>query len=299
MNSLIEIKNLNHKFSLTKKIKINALEDVSLSINKGEIFGLVGESGAGKSTLARCLMNIYTPSSGEIFYSGINTCDKNEFRKNRKFLQTSRQIVFQDSASSLNPRMSVSDIITEPLVINKAKPTHGSYRDEAAYLMELTGLSPALLESFPNELSGGQRQRVAICRALALDPTLLVADEPIASLDVSIQAQIVNLFLKLQRERGFTLVFIAHDLAMVEFLCDRVGVMYQGHLVEVAPSKELFSSPMHEYTKALLSAIPIPDPVAERNRIIPVFDGIQLGKGEMREVLPGHFVRCERGDNAI
>ena len=238
---LLDVRHLSQQFHLTKKIKVKAVDDVSFQIHKGEIFGLVGESGSGKSTVARCLMNIYQPAQGEIWYKDVNICDKKEFRKNKKMLQTRRQMIFQDSASSLNQKMKVSDIITEPMRIQHITPPRGSYIKEAAFQMEYVGLENSFLDRYPSELSGGQRQRVAIARSLCMEPEFLVADEPIASLDVSIQAQIVNLFRHLQEEHGFTFLFIAHDLAMVEYLCDRVGVMYHGKLVELAPSEELYS----------------------------------------------------------
>ena len=229
---LMDVQHLSHIFRLNRKVEVHAVDDVSFQIKKGEIYGLVGESGSGKSTVARCVMNIYKPSAGEIYYKGIPVCKNREFKKNRKMLQMTRQMIFQDSASSLNPGMKVRDIVAEPLRIQ----------------------------------SGGQRQRVAIARALLAKPDLIVADEPIASLDVSIQAQMVNLFRKLQKEQGFSFLFIAHDLSMVKFLCDRTGVMYRGRLVEEGTTKDVFSHPEHEYTKALLAAIPVPDPREERNR---------------------------------
>ena len=230
---LVEVKHLTHRFHLTKKAVIRAVDDISFQIYKGEVFGLVGESGSGKSTAARCLMNIYQPSEGEIRYRGINICDKKEFKANRKLLQTKRQMIFQDSASSLNQRMKVVDIIQEPMKINHIVPPRGTGRQEAEFQMRYVGLDKSFLDRYPSELSGGQRQRVAIARALSMEPEFLVADEPVASLDVSIQAQVINLFRHLQKEHGFTFLFIAHDLAMVEFLCDRVGVMYHGKIVEL------------------------------------------------------------------
>ena len=258
-------------------------------IHKGEIFGLVGESGSGKSTVARCLMNIYQPAQGEIWYKDVNICDKKEFKKHKKMLQTRRQMIFQDSASSLNQKMRVSDIITEPMRIQHITPPRGSFVKEAAFQMEYVGLENSFLDRYPSELSGGQRQRVAIARSLCMEPEFLVADEPIASLDVSIQAQIVNLFRHLQEEHGFTFLFIAHDLAMVEYLCDRVGVMYHGKLVELAPSEELYSNPVHPYTKTLLSAIPVPDPIRERKRVLQYYDGEGMENSVWTEVSPGHF----------
>ena len=273
---LVEVKHLTHRFHLTKKAVIRAVDDISFQIYKGEVFGLVGESGSGKSTAARCLMNIYQPSEGEIRYRGINICDKKEFKANRKLLQTKRQMIFQDSASSLNQRMKVVDIIQEPMKINHIVPPRGTGRQEAEFQMRYVGLDKSFLDRYPSELSGGQRQRVAIARALSMEPEFLVADEPVASLDVSIQAQVINLFRHLQKEHGFTFLFIAHDLAMVEFLCDRVGVMYHGKIVELGPVKEVFANPQHGYTKALLSAIPIPDPVRERKRKIQIYQRTML-----------------------
>lgn len=256
---ILDVQHLTHVFPLTKRVEVKAVDDVSFQIRKGEIFGLVGESGSGKSTVARCIMNIYKPGGGSrILYKGINTCDPAAFRKNRRMLQTTRQIIFQDSNSSLNQRMKVCDIITEPLKIQHTASPRGSLRAEAEFQMHYVGLDAGYLDKYPSELSGGQRQRVAIARALTMEPELLVADEPVASLDVSIQAQIVNLFRHLQREHGFSFLFIAHDLSMVEFLCDRVGVMYQGKLVEVGATREVFANPRHAYTRRLLAAIPRP-----------------------------------------
>ena len=212
---LVDVKHLTHQFHLTKKAAIRAVDDISFQIYKGEVFGLVGESGSGKSTVARCLMNIYHPSAGEIRYHGIEITGKKEFRANKKMLQTKRQMIFQDSASSLNQRMKVAEIIAEPMKINHIVPPRGSYAREAEFQMQYVGMDKTFLERYPSELSGGQRQRVAIARALSMDPELLVADEPVASLDVSIQAQVINLFRHLQKEHGFTFLFIAHDLSLI------------------------------------------------------------------------------------
>lgn len=297
---LVDVKHLSHQFHLTKKAVIRAVDDVSFQIYQGEILGLVGESGSGKSTAARCLMNIYHPSAGEIRYRGINICNKKEFKTNKKMLQTRRQMIFQDSSSSLNQRMKVAEIIGEPMKIHHMTSKRGNYRDEARFQMKYVGLDESFLDRYPSELSGGQRQRIAIARALSMEPEFLVADEPVASLDVSIQAQVINLFRHLQEEHGFTFLFIAHDLAMVEYLCDRVGVMYHGKLVELAPTGELFANPRHGYTKTLLSAIPIPDPVRERARKLSVYDESDFGDGEMEEVSPGHFVLVpHEGGNKI
>ena len=296
---LLDVQHLSHVFPLTKQVSVKALDDISFQIRRGEIFGLVGESGSGKSTAARCAMGILQPSGGHIFYNGVDLCDKAACRANKKMLQATRQMIFQDSASSLDPRMTVCDIIAEPMRIAHMAPKRGTYRKEAAFQMKYVGLDEIYLDKYPAELSGGQRQRVAIARALCMEPELLVADEPVASLDVSIQAQIVNLFRHLQAEHGFSFLFIAHDLSMVRYLCDRVGVLLRGKLVEEAPSHELFQNPQHPYTKALLSAMPLPDPIRERNRKLVTFDADALtASGRMQEVFPGHFVRMEGGEEA-
>ncbi|MBR3979053.1 MAG: ABC transporter ATP-binding protein [Oscillospiraceae bacterium] len=288
---LLDVQHLSHMFRLSKHAAIQAVDDVSFQIKKGEIFGLVGESGSGKSTVARCIMNVFKPTAGKILYHGINVCDPKEFRRNHKMLEATRQIIFQDSASSLNRRMTVADIIAEPMQIHRIKPPRGSYRAEGAFQLYYVGMDDSYLDKYPAELSGGQRQRVAIARALSMEPELLVADEPVASLDVSIQAQIINLFKHCNRDHGHTILFIAHDLSMVEYLCDRVGVMYRGKLVELAPTGELYANPQHPYTRALLSAIPIPDPIAERNRPKTEFDELSFDKdGVFTEMAPGHFV---------
>ena len=291
---LLDVQELTHCFRLGRNTVIRAVDHVSFQLRRGEIFGLVGESGSGKSTVARCIMSLIRPAAGKIRYLGVNICDPGQFRAHRKLLQTSRQLIFQDSAASLNPRMKVADIITEPMAIHHIRPPRGSLRQEAAFQLKCVGMDPSCLDRRPGELSGGQRQRVAIARALSMGPELLVADEPIASLDVSIQAQIITLFQHLQREHGFTFLFIAHDLAVVRHLCDRTGVMFQGRLVEIAPSKELFDNPLHPYTRALLSAIPIPDPRLERARVPQRFDPAQFCReGLLREVSPGHMVLRE------
>ena len=294
---LLDVQHLSHVFKLGKHAAIKAVDDVSFQMRKGEIFGLVGESGSGKSTVARCVMNIYKPTAGQIYYNGIPVCDRKAFRKNRKLLEAQRQIIFQDSTSSLNPRMTVAEIIAEPMSIHRIKPPRGSLRAEAEFQLSYVGMDSSYLDKFPTELSGGQRQRVAIARALSMEPELLVADEPVASLDVSIQAQIINLFRHCNADHGCSILFIAHDLSMVEYLCHRVGVMYRGRLVELAPTAELYANPQHPYTRALLSAIPVPDPIAERNRKPVDFDEDAFDyRGMMVEVSPGHFVLRKEGE---
>ena len=296
--TILDVQNLSYSFRLSNKIKLQAASNISFRIKRGEIFSLVGESGSGKSTVARCIMNIYKPQTGKIYYKGIDTCDKAEFRKHKRELQTERQLIFQDSASSLDQRMKIADIIAEPMKLAHMSPPRGSFRDEAAHLLRYVGMDESVLDKYPPELSGGQRQRVSIARAISMNPELLIADEPVASLDVSIQAQIINLFRHLCREHGFAFLFIAHDLSMVEYISDRVGVMYHGHLLEVAETAELFENPAHPYTRALLSAIPLPDPRAERARKIEVFDDAEFekmlqkagGADQMTEISPGHWV---------
>ncbi|MBE6974241.1 MAG: ABC transporter ATP-binding protein [Ruminococcaceae bacterium] len=293
---LLDIRHLTHVFKLSKQVSVKAVDDVSFQMRRGEIFGLVGESGSGKSTVARCIMNVYRPAAGEILYKGVNVCDRKQFVKHRKMLESQRQIIFQDSTSSLDQRMKVADIVAEPMAIHRVKPPRGTLRAEAEFQLKYVGMDAVYLDQYPGELSGGQRQRVAIARALSMEPELLVADEPIASLDVSIQAQIVNLLRHCNREHGCSILFIAHDLSMVEYLCDRVGVMYRGKLVELAPVAELYADPRHPYTRALLSAIPVPDPVLERQRRRLDLDEDTFDlEGVLTEVTPGHFVLGKEG----
>lgn len=288
---ILEVRHLSHRFKLTRKLAVQALDDLSFQVRRGEIFGLVGESGSGKSTVARCVMNLYQPTSGEIWFNGVNITDRGQRRKHKKMLETKRQLIFQDSGSSMNQRMKVVDVITEPMRIHHIQTPRKTPREEAAFQLKYVGLDGSYLDQYPAELSGGQRQRVNIARALSMEPELLVADEPVAALDVSIQAQIINLFRHLQEEHGFSILFIAHDLAMVEYLCDRVGVLYRGKLVECAPTRALFSNPTHPYTQALLSAIPIPDPRLARAQAAAPAEEREYVLGErMIEVAPDHFV---------
>ena len=288
---LLDVRHLSHCFPLPGRQTLRAVDDVSFQLRRGEILGLVGESGCGKSTVARCVMNVYRPTAGHIYYDGIDTCDAAQFRANRRRLEAERQIIFQDSTSSLDPRMTATEIIAEPMRIHRVKPPRGSLRAEAAFQLYYVGMEESYLDKCPPEMSGGQRQRVAIARALSMEPKLLVADEPVAALDVSIQAQIINLFSHLRQEHGFSILFIAHDLSMVEYLCDRVGVMYRGKLVEIGPTEAVFARPRHDYTRALLSAIPLPDPIRERQRQRVDFDAVTFCReGTMTETEPGHFV---------
>ena len=273
---MVELHHVKEYFRIHDQLTIRAVDDISFGIRKGEVFGLVGESGCGKSTVARLISGIYRPTAGEVLFHGN---PKKEM-----------QMIFQDSAASLNPRMTVEQIILEPLRIQGRKREAASFRQRLEALLEEVGLSVDFLGKYPGALSGGQRQRVAIARSLLLQPGLIVADEPIASLDISIQAQIVTLLQRLQKEKRFSLLFIAHDLSVVRLISHRVGVMLNGKLVELADTEELFRHPMHPYTKALLSAIPIPDPVLERQKTIQEYDTSQPLGETMTERAPGHFV---------
>lgn len=288
---ILDVRHLSHRFKLTRKLAVQALDDLSFQVRRGEIFGLVGESGSGKSTVARCVMNLYQPTGGEIWFNGVDITDRSQRRKHKKMLERKRQLIFQDSGSSMNQRMKVVDVITEPMRIHHIQTARRTPREEAAFQLKYVGLDGSYLDQYPAELSGGQRQRVNIARALSMEPELLVADEPVAALDVSIQAQIINLFRHLQEEHGFSILFIAHDLAMVEYLCDRVGVLYRGKLVECAPTKALFANPSHPYTQALLSAIPIPDPRLARAQAAAATEEQTYVLGQkMIEIAPDHFV---------
>lgn len=266
---LIEVKHLSKEFYAPKK-KTQAILDISFSIQRGETLGLVGESGCGKSTTGRCLLLLEEATSGVVLYEKRNLLSLN--RKEIFAFRRRAQIIFQDPYSSLNPRMTARDIISEPLRIHRTmeSPSIARYVEQ---LTEKVGLSKSALERYPHEFSGGQRQRIGIARALALRPEFIVCDEPISALDVSVQAQIINLLKNLQQEMGLTYLFIAHDLAMVKYISDRVAVMYLGEIVEIAPSDELYRNPLHPYTQALLSAIPIPDPLIERARRHKSFQG--------------------------
>lgn len=253
----LEVKNLKKYFKLDKNKVLHAVDNVSFKINKGETLGLVGESGCGKTTCGRTLIGLYEKTDGEVIFEGKKI--NNLTSKERKEFSRVAQMIFQDPYASLNPRMTVGDIIAEGIDIHKLYK--GKERQNKIYeLLNLVGLNKDHASRFPHEFSGGQRQRIGIARALALEPKFIVCDEPISALDVSIQAQVVNLLIKLQKQLGLTYLFIAHDLSMVRHISDKVGVMYLGNLMEIAPSNELYENPKHPYTKVLMSAIPIPDP---------------------------------------
>ncbi|MBC8014383.1 MAG: dipeptide ABC transporter ATP-binding protein [Sporomusaceae bacterium] len=265
--NILEVRNLKKYFTASTDFfgrptsYLKAVDDVSFSIRKGETLGLVGESGCGKSTTGRTIIHLYKPTGGEIFFNGQVIDDQAK----EKQLRQSMQMIFQDPYASLNPRMTVGDIIGEPLDIHRLA-VNAERTERIVNLLQMVGLNPEHANRFPHEFSGGQRQRIGIARALASNPSFIICDEPISALDVSIQAQVVNLLKRLQDELGLTYLFIAHDLAMVKHISKRVAVMYLGKIVEMADSRELYSHPQHPYTKALLSAIPIPDPAVEVNR---------------------------------
>ncbi len=274
---LIRVENLTKHFPITKGIiiqkqvgAVQAVDSISFDIYKGETLGLVGESGCGKSTTGRTLLQLHKPTSGKVFYNDIDltsvsNADMREMRRNI-------QIIFQDPYASLNPRMTVGSIIAEPLEIHNIG-TAAEREERVKELLELVSLNPFFINRYPHEFSGGQRQRIGVARALALQPDFIVCDEPISALDVSIQAQVVNLLEELQEEFGLTYLFIAHDLSMVRHISDRVAVMYLGKIVELAPRDDLYENPLHPYTQALLSAVPIPDPVLEQKRTRIILEG--------------------------
>ena len=317
---LVEVKNLKEYFKINvgafKSKPLKAVDDVSFSINRGETLGLVGESGCGKTTVGRTLLHLYKPTAGEIYYDGklIETPkDIREFRKKAT-------MVFQDPYSSLNPRMTVSDIIGEPLDVHKLYKTKEERRERILELMSHVGLNSEHASRYAHEFSGGQRQRIGIARALAVNPEFIVCDEPVSALDVSIQAQVINMFDELRDKIGLTYLFIAHDLLVVRHISDRIAVMYLGKMVELADADEIYKRPLHPYSKALMSAVPIPDPnIARANKRIPLIGDIPsplnapsgcpfrtrcayateqcaLSMPEFKEVSAGHFVACHNMD---
>ncbi|MFQ5990220.1 MAG: ABC transporter ATP-binding protein [Candidatus Methylomirabilales bacterium] len=322
---LLEVRRLCKYFSLTSGVVlqrvvglIKAVDDISFFIRKGETLGLVGESGSGKTTTGRCILQLDRPTSGDVFFEGKDLAgmDEAELRPMRRKIQ----VIFQDPYSSLNPRMTIGQIIGEPLHVHQVVQGKGAYRERVRDLLSVVGLNPAMADRFPHELSGGQRQRVGIARALSVEPTFIVCDEPVSALDVSIQAQIINLLEDLQARFDLTYLFIAHDLSVVRHISDRVAVMYLGKIVEVADRRELYENPLHPYTKALLAAVPIPDPGVEAKRERVILKGevpspLNPPSGcvfhprcpiaipecnqiipELREVSTNHWVACIRAE---
>lgn len=315
--NLVEVRNLTKHFPVGAGLlgvgreAVKAVDDVSFSIRRGETFGLVGESGCGKSTTGRCILRLIEPTSGSVRFDGqdLLTLSSDDLRRLRRDIQ----IIFQDPYSSLNPRMTVGRIVEEPLIIHRIGDRRGR-RNRVAELLRLVGLEPEHADRYPHEFSGGQRQRIGIARALALNPRFIVCDEPVSALDVSVQAQVVNLLQDLQQQLGLTYLFISHGLSVVEHISTRVGIMYLGKLVEVASSEEIFHNALHPYTRALLSAIPIPDPDLRRERLRLTGDiptAIEPPSGcrfrtrcpiaearcadlepQLVEVSPDHFVAC-------
>jgi oligopeptide transport system ATP-binding protein len=316
---LLRINNLKKYFPIRGGLfsrevaRVHAVDDVSFTLMKGETLGLVGESGCGKSTTGRCILRLIEPTAGEVWFEdkNVTTLDKRSLRHLRRDMQ----IIFQDPYASLNPRMTVGSIIGEALVIHKLAKSKREREERVVHLLETVGLSADHLRRYPHEFSGGQRQRIGIARALAVSPKLIVADEPVSALDVSIQAQVINLLEDLQKQFNLTYLFIAHDLSVVEHISTRVAVMYLGKIVEIAPGKELYTNPKHPYTEALLSAVPIPDPAVKRKRILlegDVPSPIKPPSGcrfhtrcpirvpscsetdqVLKEISPGHWVACQ------
>jgi ABC-type oligopeptide transport system ATPase subunit len=264
---------------------VRAVDDISFTIDEGETFGLVGESGSGKTTAGRCILRLIEPTSGTVRFRGENVLELP--RRRLREMRRQMQIVFQDPYSSLNPRMRARQIVEEPLIIHRLGDRQAR-RARVAELFHLVGLDTAHLSRYPHEFSGGQRQRIGLARALALRPGFLVLDEPVSALDVSVQAQVVNLLMDLQQQFSLTYLFIAHDLRLVEHVCSRVAVMYLGKIVELGPTASLFASPQHPYTRALLSAIPVPDPDAPRQRIV-LDPALVDHQAALREISAGHF----------
>lgn len=314
---LLKVRNLKKYFEVKKNVYLKAVDDVSFDIYKGETLGLVGESGCGKSTCGRTLLRVYNPTGGTVEYNGQNVhkLSGNSLKEFNK----KAQMIFQDPYASLNPRMLVSNIISEGIDIHGL--LNGEERENRiSELLSLVGLNKEHKNRFPHEFSGGQRQRIGIARALAVNPEFIVCDEPISALDVSVQAQVVNLLQDLQKDYGLTYLFIAHDLSMVRYISDRVAVMYLGSMAELADSNELYDNPMHPYTQALLSSIPIPDPAVERSRQRIILEGdvpspvnppagckfvercpkarkeCREVRPEFKELKPGHFVACHLYD---
>ena len=308
---LLTVKGLKQYFKVSNNYTVHAVENVSFQIYPGETYGLVGESGSGKSTIGRSIIRLYDPTAGEINFNGmdisgrVNKANRRHPRHinhtapsvaNSQALRTQMQMIFQDPMASLNPRKKVRDIIGEGLDIHHMYKTRAEREEKIKNILAKVGLAPEHAGRYPHQFSGGQRQRVGIARALIMNPKLIIADECISALDVSIQAQVVNLMKDIQQETGTAYLFIAHDLSMVKYISDRIGVLHLGHLLETGTTEEIFENPIHPYTKSLLSAIPAPNPVVEKNRVALSYDyktsGIDYNKGTDHLVSGTHYVKC-------
>jgi oligopeptide transport system ATP-binding protein len=288
---ILRVENLKQYFKISRNSTIKAVDNISFDIYRGETFGLVGESGSGKSTTGRSIIRLYDPTDGKVYFEG-KKISGNIDKETEKMLRTKMQMIFQDPMASLNPRKKVLDIIAQGLDIHKLYSTKEEREEKVYELLETVGLSKEHAHRYPHEFSGGQRQRIGIARALIVEPSFVIADEAISALDVSIQAQVVNLLKKLQQEKNLTYIFIAHDLSMVKYISDRIGVMHLGRIVELGSADSIYYNPIHPYTKSLLSAIPHPNPIHERHRKRDHYDksGIDYDLGEFVEVEDKHFV---------
>lgn len=297
-NKILEVRHLNQFFNVGKADEVKAVNDVSFDIYRGETFGLVGESGSGKTTTGRAILQLYKPTSGEIIFNGKNINSLTS-KKQQQHFRRQMQMIFQDPYASLNPRMKVQDIVAEGIDINHLSASKAERNQQVAELLETVGLNKDHASRYPHEFSGGQRQRIGIARALAVNPDFIICDEPISALDVSIQAQVVNLLKELQEKQGLTYLFIAHDLSMVKYISDRIGVMHYGKMLEIASADEIYSHPLHDYTRSLLSAIPIPDPRLEKARTEITYNPQNEDAGKKRElieILPNHYVRAAKDE---
>lgn len=292
---LLSVKGLKQYFKVSKSFTVHAVEDVSFEIYPGETYGLVGESGSGKSTIGRSIIRLYDPTDGTIIFNDMDISKKLS-KSNSQALRTQMQMIFQDSMASLNPRKKVRDIIGEGLDIHHMYKNYEEREKKIKNILAKVGLAPEHASRYPHQFSGGQRQRVGIARALIMNPKLIIADECISALDVSIQAQVVNLMKDIQQETGTAYLFIAHDLSMVKYISDRIGVLHLGHLLETGTTEEIFEDPIHPYTKSLLSAIPAPNPIVEKKRTALSYDyktsGIDYNKGTNHLVSGTHYVKC-------
>ncbi len=293
---LLEVSHLKQYFKVSNSFTVKAVDDVSFQIYKGETYGLVGESGSGKSTIGRAVIRLYDPTAGQITFEGMDITKKKLDKGTRTTLRHDMQMIFQDPMASLNPRKKVEDIIGEGLDIHHSYSSMAERNEKIKAILKKVGLAPELGSRYPHQFSGGQRQRVGIARALIMNPKLIIADECISALDVSIQAQVVNLMKDIQEETGTALLFIAHDLSMVKYISDRIGVLHLGHLLETGTTDEIFNNPVHPYTRALLSAIPAPNPIVEKRRIALEYNyktsGIDYNKGTSHLVGGTHYVSC-------